>query len=192
MSDISHTIVAKSDQLNADDLIGKEAVDITVSRVSVGTGDQPINIYYGDDNRPYKPCLSMRRVLAHFWGSESDNWVGKKMTIYRDPSVKWAGQEYGGIRIKAMEGLSKAQTVSLQATKGKKVIYTVEPFVESAKPKPKAPPIISVIKAFKAAETVEVLKEKYQKSQTFDELMDDQEIEEAYVARLGELEGAQS
>ena len=33
----------------------------------------------------------MGRFIAAIWGNESDEWVGKALTLYRDPDVKYAG-----------------------------------------------------------------------------------------------------
>ena len=62
--DLSQTIIPKSDQLNADDLIaGPRTIRITA--VSTGNAEQPVVINYeGDNGRPYKPSKSMRRILV--------------------------------------------------------------------------------------------------------------------------------
>ena len=62
MNDLSQTIAPRSDQLNADDLIGGPRT-IKVRQVSISKGaDQPASIFFeGDDGKPYKPGLSMRR-----------------------------------------------------------------------------------------------------------------------------------
>src|SRR5690606_25044456 len=100
MVDISSTIIAKSDQLNADDLIGGP-ITVTITNVSLTESpDQPLTINYdGDNGRPYKPCKSMRRVLAAAWGNDGSKFIGRRVTLFRDPRVKWAGQEVGGVRI---------------------------------------------------------------------------------------------
>ena len=88
--DLSHTIVPKSDQLNADDLIAGN-ITITVTDIKASDSpDQPVIIHYENDNgRPYKPCKSMRRVLIQAWGANGKQWIGKSMTLYRDPDVKF-------------------------------------------------------------------------------------------------------
>jgi hypothetical protein len=135
MIDISKTIIAKSDQLNSDDLIaGSKTIEIT--KVSLGAADQPVNLNYeGDDKKPYKPCKSMRRLMIHAWGKNGEDYVGKKMTVYNDPSVKWAGGEVGGIRISHMSHLEndKPLHVMLTKTRGSKAAYTVQPLI--VKPK---------------------------------------------------------
>ena len=64
VTNLRDTIIAKSDQLNADDIIGT-GITITVTAVKRGdSAEQPVVIHYqGDNGRPYKPCKTMRRVL---------------------------------------------------------------------------------------------------------------------------------
>lgn len=124
MSDVANlrdTIVPKSDQLNAEQLIGKPlTITVTEVRRSVD-GDQPLAIHYaGDQGRPYKPCKSMRKVLIFAWGDDGREWVGKSMTLYCDPSVKWGGVKVGGIRISHLSHVEADLALSLTATKGKK------------------------------------------------------------------------
>lgn len=125
--DISHTILTKSDQLNADDLIGNEMI-ITVTGVKLGGGDdQPLTINYENDNgHPYKPCKSMRKVLAGLWGKDANKWLGQSMQLFNDPSVRWSGKEVGGIRISGLSGIDKAKNISMNESKHKKVTYTIE------------------------------------------------------------------
>jgi hypothetical protein len=107
MSDISFTMEAKSDQLNAVDIMGAERI-IRIREVRVQKGDQPISVFFdGDNNRPWKPSKGMIRILAGAWGTESDQWVGKYAQLYFEPSVKYAGKEVGGIRIRALSDIDK-------------------------------------------------------------------------------------
>ena len=124
MSDVANlrdTIVPKSDQLNAEQLIGKPlTITVTEVRRSVD-GDQPLAIHYsGDQGRPYKPCKSMRKVLIFAWGDDGREWVGKSMTLYCDPNVKWGGVKVGGVRISHLSHVESDLALSLTATKGKK------------------------------------------------------------------------
>lgn len=134
MIDLTPTIQAKSDQLNADDLIGKPRT-IKVSRVSNGKGtDQPIVVSYdGDNGKPYKPCKSMRRILVHAWGSDGTKYVGRSMTLFNDPSVTFGGMAVGGIRISHLSHIDKQITVNLSVTRGKKKPYVVKPLIISQK-----------------------------------------------------------
>ena len=83
MADITATLQAKSNQLNAADLIGGP-ITVAIERVDVNVNaEQPVAIHLaGMRGRPYKPSKGMRRVLADVWGPESDVWVGRRMTLW--------------------------------------------------------------------------------------------------------------
>lgn len=121
------TIVPKSDQMNADDLIGAAKI-ITVTDVVRGAKDQPVAIHYaGDDGRPYKPCKSMRRVLIYAWGDNGKAWIGRSMALFCDPSIKFGGVMVGGIRISHLSHIETTQRMQLTATRGKRAPFVVEP-----------------------------------------------------------------
>jgi len=131
--DLSKTIIPKSDQLNADDLISGSKT-IKIRNIKGGEDEaQPVSIYfYGDNNKPFKPCKSMRRVLVQLWGSESLVFHGRRLTIYRDDTVKWAGVETGGIRISHASHIAESTRVLVTASKNKRVPMTIDvlPLVE--------------------------------------------------------------
>lgn len=129
MTDLSATIKPKSDQLNSDDLIGGPRT-IKITNVLLRAGDQPVAIRFeGDDNKPYLPCKSMRRVLVHVWGNDGKSYIGRYMTLFRDPSVIWGGLEVGGIRISHMSNITDPITLSLTATQKSRKPYVVKPLI---------------------------------------------------------------
>ncbi|MDG1858094.1 MAG: hypothetical protein P8I94_03255 [Emcibacteraceae bacterium] len=114
------TIVPKSDQLNADDLINSE-MTIVITSVSIVNGDQPVLVHYQNDNgRPYKPNKTMRKVMVALWGEDEAQYTGRAMTLFTNPEVKWAGQAVGGLEIKAMSHIQSNANLNLTATRGKK------------------------------------------------------------------------
>jgi hypothetical protein len=120
ISNLSDTIVPKSDQLNSEQLLSGP-MTITVTGVKRGDGEQPIVVHYlGENGRPYKPCKTMRKVLIFAWGEDGAKWIGRAMTLYNDVSVKWAGVAVGGIRISHLSHIDKDIQMSLTATRGKK------------------------------------------------------------------------
>lgn len=133
MTDLTKTIVAKSDQLNSDDLIGGP-ITVRITGVKVGgSAEQPIDISYeGDNGKPWKPCKSMRRVLVHIWGADGKAYVGRRMTLFRDPNVKWGGEPVGGIRISHLSHIDSPVTMPLTATRGSKKTFIVEPLTDDA------------------------------------------------------------
>ncbi|KDE19699.1 hypothetical protein AZ09_10555 [Acetobacter aceti 1023] len=135
MVDLSKTITAKSDQLNADDLLGGP-ITITIEDVKQGNADQPIAVFYkGCNGKPWYPCKSMRRVLVAIWGNDGKTYAGKSCTLYRDPEVKFGGIKVGGIRVSHMSNIDENVALGLQVTRGSKKLYTVKPLrIEQPQP----------------------------------------------------------
>jgi hypothetical protein len=134
VTDLRRTIAPKSDQLNADDLIG-DTKTIKVTKVSLCTeADQPIAINYeGDNGKPYKPCKSMRRVLVQVWGHDGNTFTGRRMTLYRDDKVTFGGAAVGGIRISHVSHIDHDVTMALTATRANRRPFTVKPLSEETK-----------------------------------------------------------
>lgn len=118
---IADTLAAKSDQLNADDLMGGP-ITVTITGWKRGaTKEQPVWLAIGDDRMPYSPCKTMRRVLAAEWGDRPADWVGRSMTLYRDANVMFGGVMVGGIRISHLSHMKQAESKhNLAVSKAKK------------------------------------------------------------------------
>ena len=128
--DLSTTIIPKSDQINAEDLLAGP-MTVTVESVSRGSAEQPVDFRLVETpGRAYRPSKTMRRVIVAAWGKESDAYTGRRMTLYRDPDVKFGGQKIGGIKIAAMSHIDKAFSLALTETRGKRAVHTVEPLRE--------------------------------------------------------------
>ena len=153
--DVSDTIVAKSDQLNADDLIAGP-IEVTVIDVKRVSDDQPVAIEI-TGHRPYKPCKSMRRVLVIAWGKDASQWKGKSLRLVRDPDVKWAGSAVGGIRIAAISHIKIKLEVALTVTRGKKSPYVVEVLVPKQPVNDNAKRLAAMKDAWKTSRTTDGL-----------------------------------
>jgi hypothetical protein len=130
-SNLAQTIVPKSDQLNADDLL-TGPLTVTVTGVQAhDSADQPVSVHIAG-HRPYKPCKSMRRVLITAWGVDGRAWAGRSMTLYCDPEVMFGGIKVGGIRISHLSHIDRELAMSLTATRGKKANYKVKPLTVKA------------------------------------------------------------
>lgn len=126
VTDLRPTIIPKSDQLNADQIVSGPII-ITVTRVDVASSkEQPVTVHYeGEGGRPYKPGLTMRKVLILAWGHDATRWEGKSMELFHEPSVKFGGELVGGIRISRLSHIDKDIKVSLAASKGKKALHEI-------------------------------------------------------------------
>lgn len=156
VEDLRQTIIPKSDQLNAEQLLGGP-MTITVTDVRLGKSEeQPVVVHYeGEGGRPFLPCKTMRKVLIHAWGPDGRQWSGRSMTLYNDPAVKFGGEDVGGIRISHMTDIPSNITVSLTSTRGKKAKYSIKRLeVESVDHDAKiaaAADVDALKRAFKAA-----------------------------------------
>lgn len=101
MPKVSEMIVSK--------FLRKEDIDdeLVVSIKSVKLEDMP------GDSGEQRWVLSFRelpkglvlntttiRVLEKSYGGDSDDWTGKKVTLYVDPNVSFKGQIVGGLRLR--------------------------------------------------------------------------------------------
>lgn len=127
--DISDTIIPRSDQLNAEDLLAGPRT-VTITGVEAGSSEQPVFIHLAEvEGRTFRPSKTVRRVLASAWGVEAAAWIGRSMTLYRDPDVKFGGEQVGGIRVSHLSHLDGPLTLALTTTRGKRARTVVQPLV---------------------------------------------------------------
>lgn len=127
MIDMTKAIEPKSDQQNFDDYVSGPKT-VTISEMKKGSAEQPIEVHLVEfPGRPFKPSKSMRRVMVAAWGGDAANYQGRILRLFGDPTVKFGGQEVGGIRISHMSHLVGPVTVQLTVTRGKRAPYVVQP-----------------------------------------------------------------
>ena len=133
MSDMLKVIEPKSDQINAEDLIGRD-MTITVKGVTVRAGtEQPVSIEFNGSDKVFRPCKTVSRILVAAWGPDTSVYSGRSLTLYRDPKVKWGGMEVGGIRVRAMSHIDAPLKLALAESKKNRTITVVQPLkIESA------------------------------------------------------------
>ncbi|SBS73866.1 conserved hypothetical protein [uncultured Mycobacterium sp.] len=163
--DISTAAAPRSDQLNADDLIGGPQL-VTITEVRKGNDEQPVEIVTAEfgPGRPYKPGKSMIRVLLAAWGKEASAYTGRRLMLYRDPEIRFGKDAVGGIRISAMSNIDSRLTLALTITRGKRAPFTVDPLPDE--PKPADTPKLAAITADEALDFAREIAE----SNTLDEL----------------------
>ena len=134
MMDMTSVIQPRSDQMNSDDLVaGPKTIRIT--GVDIKAGEQPISVHYeGDNGKPWKPCKTTARLMVAAWGPDASQYKGRSLTLYRDPSVKWAGLEVGGIRISHMSHIDNDMIYAATVTKGKRAPIKVKPLKADVAP----------------------------------------------------------
>ena len=123
-ADIEAGLRVKSDQLNADDLVGRDII-AKILRITPGSAEQPWQIWLEGHKVPWRPCKTMRKLMTGAWGKPSQAWIGRRVHLYRDPETKWAGEAVGGIRLRAMSDIPAAG-FSVKLNETKKTKATVE------------------------------------------------------------------
>lgn len=146
--DISATLAPNSDQLDAIELIGNPRT-FTITEVSKGNAEQPVQVHLAEFPRPWRPGKSMRRVLAACWGTDASAWVGRRVRLYCDESIKFGSETVGGTRIEALSHIDKPRKIPLLITRGKSATFVVQPLAESVEPPPTPQQISDAITHFR-------------------------------------------
>lgn len=62
-------------------------------------------LHFHELDKPMTLNSTNGQIIAALLGSpESDDWAGKKIQLYRDPTISFAGKLVGGIRVRAANG----------------------------------------------------------------------------------------
>lgn len=134
--DMTASIAPRSDQINAEDLLVAPRT-VTVVDVKRGSAEQPVDIVTEEfgTGRPYRPSKTMRRMIVAAWGTDTTLYVGRRMTIYRDPDITFGRDKVGGIRISHLSHIDKRLEISLTVTRGRRATFAVEPLREQQPPR---------------------------------------------------------
>lgn len=132
------TTKAKSDQMNAVDLIAGPAVFVITDIRMTGASDQPVAISLDAHTQPWKPSKTFRRVLAASWSGDPSEWIGRHVVLWCDPTITWAGEKVGGIAISHMSHIDGEKVYKLNESKSKKKTIKIQPYYpqESDQPDP--------------------------------------------------------
>lgn len=125
--DLSTSIVPKSDQLNADDLMAGP-ITVTITEVKEGNPEQPVDVVLAEyPGRAYRPSKSMRRVMVNAWGPETSTYKGHQLTLYRNPDITFGKEKVGGIEISHLSHIDEPVTIALTRARGIRKGFTVQP-----------------------------------------------------------------
>lgn len=127
--DLTESIIPRSDQINADEL--HKPTTYTIREVVPGKAEQPFDFMLVETDRAYRPSKTMRRVIVAAWGAEAANYAGRRLTLYRDPTIKFGGAVVGGIRISHLSHIDKPVETLAQVTRGKREKFVVEPITDT-------------------------------------------------------------
>lgn len=147
--DFASTTQAKSDQMNAVDLVGGPVAYRITGIKMTGAPDQPVSISVDGHRQPWKPSKTFRRVLLLLWPDTSpDDWVGRDVVLWCDPEIKWAGEKVGGIAISHASHINERKVFSLSESKSKRKTIIVDPFHPVDAPAQSSEPVFWPDEAF--------------------------------------------
>jgi hypothetical protein len=94
--------------LRKDD-VGDDEVTVTIKDVALeempgDSGDTRWVLYFREMPKGMVLNATTIRVLDKSFGSHSDDWAGKKVTLYVDEGVQFKGQVVGGLRLRPVKG----------------------------------------------------------------------------------------
>lgn len=97
--------LSESKYLKKEDV--QPAITVTISgleNVNLARDNEPPEmkwiVRFSEAVKPMVLNSTNAQLIAHVTGSEeTDDWTGKKITLYNDPSVSFGGKLTGGIRV---------------------------------------------------------------------------------------------
>lgn len=138
MNDMSATILAKSDQINAADLVGGP-ITVTIREVRIKADEeQPVTLLLEGYDRAFRPCKGVRRLLVNAWGADAKNYIKCSLTLFRDADVTWAGKKEGGIRVSHMSHIKDEFVEWMRTSRSATKPYKIKPLVLEQKPAAKS------------------------------------------------------
>jgi hypothetical protein len=127
---------AKSDQIDADNLIGGITMDVTIKAVQRGpSNEQPLQLVLEETDKFYRPSKTFRRALIGCFSDEPANWIGQRLRLIRNPDTMFGGVKVGGVEV-SHASISAPMVFMLQAKRGKKSAVSIDVIPPIQKPVP--------------------------------------------------------
>ena len=132
----AESLMAKSDQITAAELMGI-TINVKIAGLTVKNSEkQKWTMRLEGNDKFFRPCLGMRRLIAEIWGGP-ENYAGGSMTLYRETDTRYGADEVGGVRISHMTGIEAQIEVTVPIRRGVFRTYLIRPLrVEAPKPAP--------------------------------------------------------
>lgn len=136
---IREFIKIKSDRLNYEDFI-MGSQDFTIAKLGRKTenGQSRLLIFFeGREDTPFWASKGMVKCLSspEGWGeSQFSEWIGRRMRLFGEPSIMYAGKELGGVRISHISHINQAYSTKITERRGVRIDYVISPLVEALYP----------------------------------------------------------
>ena len=135
-TELQQCAAAKSDQIDADNLIGGITMDVTIKAVQRGpSNEQPLQLVLEETDKFYRPSKTYRRALIGCFGDEPAGWVGKRLRLIRNPDTMFGGVKVGGVEV-SHASIEAPMVFMLQAKRGKKSAVSIDVIPAPQKPVP--------------------------------------------------------
>lgn len=144
--DIEAVTASTADQLCGDDLLGgsRNIRIVSVSSFADDKGKLRATLRYdGDNGKPFIPAKTCARIMVALWGKHTSEWVGKTLTVYRDPEVMFGGAKIGGVRISHASDINETLKIQLATKRGKKDTFIVKPLATQQRQAPAPQPTLT-------------------------------------------------
>lgn len=127
MNRLAKAFESKSDQINADDLVGGPII-VTVQKVTIDLTKptQRVDVYLDGHDRVFRPCKTVGKILMTVWGDDG-KWIGQSMKLFREPTVKYGAAEVGGIRVSHVTGIKEPRRITVLETRTSRKLHTIQP-----------------------------------------------------------------
>lgn len=186
----------RSDQWNGDDFVNGKAKVFTIAEVRHGSAEQKYDIVLAEgEGRVWRPPLTVLRILMDAWGDESDEWIGRRVALYRESSVTFGKEKVGGIRISHMSDLPEGKPFEHDSTvtRGRKQKVVIKPLADAPTPA-NLPPItdddaLDFGRAISEAASVDELNKVGAELKSRDLGSHRSSLQAAWTARNNELKG---
>ena len=103
--------------------------------------DKPV-MWFKEIDRGWMYCKTTGHCMAAMFGNNDDAWIGKRVTLYADPEVRFGSEQVGGIRIAGSPDIAKPLTVRIKFPKKK--AFEVQLAPTKAPTQQQQPPAASV------------------------------------------------
>lgn len=115
---------------------------VTISKFEL-TGDKklPWDIYLAEipDGRPYKPGKFVGRILEVIWGNpRTVDFVGRRMTLFRDPDVMRGKEKVGGLRLSHASHIDGPTEALVVESRQSRRTVTIQPLPDAEPESPSA------------------------------------------------------
>jgi hypothetical protein len=132
---IREFVKIKSDRLNYEDFImGPQ--DFTIARLGRKTDQGNVRLlmfFAGCEETPYWVPKGMVKCLSNpdGWGEDPfSEWIGRRVRLFGEPTVVYAGKELGGIRISAISDINRAYSTKITERRGVRIDYVISPLFD--------------------------------------------------------------